>query len=100
MISSIRNSKNIREGGENMDKWERLACGHIYDPAVGDPDRGELVCSIVLPRNALETPLGYPIEGTTTHAWIEHLHFDTRGDTMNMSNQGLRLRIKPGYWRR
>ena len=67
-----------------MDKWERLACGHIYDPAVGDPDRGELVCSIVLPRNALETPLGYPIEGTTTHAWIEHLHFDTRGDTMNM----------------
>ncbi len=23
-----------------MDKWECLACGYIYDPAVGDPDGG------------------------------------------------------------
>jgi rubredoxin len=23
-----------------MDKWECLACGYIYDPAVGDPDNG------------------------------------------------------------
>ncbi len=21
-----------------MEKWECLACGYIYDPAVGDPD--------------------------------------------------------------
>jgi rubredoxin len=40
MISSIKNSKNITKGGENMDKWECLACGYIYDPAVGDPDNG------------------------------------------------------------
>jgi rubredoxin len=23
-----------------MDKYECIACGYIYDPAVGDPDRG------------------------------------------------------------
>jgi len=23
-----------------MEKWECLACGYIYDPAVGDPDNG------------------------------------------------------------
>lgn len=23
-----------------MEKWECLACGWIYDPAVGDPDAG------------------------------------------------------------
>ncbi len=23
-----------------MAKWECLACGYIYDPAVGDPDGG------------------------------------------------------------
>ena len=23
-----------------MDKWECLACGWVYDPAVGDPDNG------------------------------------------------------------
>ena len=23
-----------------MQKWECLACGYIYDPAVGDPDSG------------------------------------------------------------
>ena len=31
---------HITQGGENMDKWECLACGYIYDPAVGDPDSG------------------------------------------------------------
>jgi rubredoxin len=30
----------LKEGGKNMDKWECLACGYIYDPAVGDPDSG------------------------------------------------------------
>jgi len=28
------------EGGENVEKWECLACGYIYDPAEGDPDNG------------------------------------------------------------
>jgi rubredoxin len=23
-----------------MEKWECLACGYVYDPAVGDPDGG------------------------------------------------------------
>jgi len=23
-----------------MDKWECMACGYVYDPAVGDPDNG------------------------------------------------------------
>ncbi len=23
-----------------MDKWECTACGYVYDPKVGDPDRG------------------------------------------------------------
>jgi rubredoxin len=23
-----------------MEKWECLACGYIYDPALGDPDSG------------------------------------------------------------
>ena len=23
-----------------MQKWECLACGYIYDPALGDPDSG------------------------------------------------------------
>jgi rubredoxin len=23
-----------------MDKWECLACGYVYDPAVGDADSG------------------------------------------------------------
>ena len=27
-------------GGNEMQKWECLACGYIYDPAVGDPDSG------------------------------------------------------------
>lgn len=26
------------EGGERMEKWECLACGYIYDPALGDPE--------------------------------------------------------------
>jgi rubredoxin len=28
------------KGGSTMEKWECLACGYIYDPAVGDPDGG------------------------------------------------------------
>ena len=28
------------KGGNTMEKWECLACGYIYDPAVGDPDGG------------------------------------------------------------
>ena len=27
-------------GGDKMEKWECMACGYIYDPAVGDPDSG------------------------------------------------------------
>jgi len=23
-----------------MEKWECLVCGYVYDPAVGDPERG------------------------------------------------------------
>ncbi|MDR2251438.1 MAG: rubredoxin [Endomicrobium sp.] len=23
-----------------MEKWKCSVCGHIYDPAVGDPDKG------------------------------------------------------------
>jgi len=23
-----------------MEKWECMVCGYVYDPAVGDPDRG------------------------------------------------------------
>lgn len=23
-----------------MEKWECTACGYIYDPAIGDPERG------------------------------------------------------------
>ena len=23
-----------------MSKWECMACGYVYDPAVGDPDSG------------------------------------------------------------
>jgi rubredoxin len=30
----------LQKGGENVDKWECLACGYVYDPAVGDPDSG------------------------------------------------------------
>lgn len=26
--------------GKSMQKWECIICGHIYDPAVGDPDSG------------------------------------------------------------
>ncbi len=26
--------------GNTMQKWECIICGHIYDPAVGDPDSG------------------------------------------------------------
>jgi rubredoxin len=26
--------------GREMDKYECLACGYIYDPAKGDPDNG------------------------------------------------------------
>jgi rubredoxin len=25
---------------EQMDKWQCIICGYIYDPAVGDPDNG------------------------------------------------------------
>jgi rubredoxin len=27
-------------GGNNMEKWECMVCGYIYDPAKGDPSRG------------------------------------------------------------
>ncbi len=30
---------NIEEEGE-MEKWECLVCGYIYDPAEGDPEGG------------------------------------------------------------
>jgi rubredoxin len=33
-----------------MDKWACLACGYIYDPAVGDPTQG------IEPGTALEDP--------------------------------------------
>ncbi len=29
-----------KTAGANMQKWECQVCGHIYDPAVGDPDSG------------------------------------------------------------
>lgn len=28
------------EQGREMEKWECLVCGYIYDPAEGDPDGG------------------------------------------------------------
>ena len=33
-------NKSPINGGRNMEKWECMACGYIYDPAVGDPDGG------------------------------------------------------------
>jgi len=30
----------MREGGNNMQKYECTVCGYIYDPALGDPDSG------------------------------------------------------------
>ena len=33
-------SKNKETSGDNLAKYECLVCGHIYNPAVGDPDSG------------------------------------------------------------
>ena len=30
----------LRAEEKMMDKWECLACGYVYDPAVGDPENG------------------------------------------------------------
>jgi rubredoxin len=32
--------KEVLKGEGNMKKYECMACGYIYDPAVGDPDSG------------------------------------------------------------
>lgn len=37
--ASMSDQPNKQEKTE-MDKWDCLACGYIYDPAVGDPDGG------------------------------------------------------------
>jgi rubredoxin len=29
---------HTRIGGRNMQKYECIACGYIYDPEIGDPD--------------------------------------------------------------
>jgi len=29
-----------QEGDKDVQKWECLACGYVYDPVVGDPDGG------------------------------------------------------------
>ncbi len=31
---------DLQKIGENMDKWQCIICGYIYDPALGDPDNG------------------------------------------------------------
>ena len=31
---------NVEQSRSNMDKYECIACGYIYDPAIGDPDNG------------------------------------------------------------
>ena len=36
-----RKTRSVKkETKKNMEKWECIACGYIYDPAKGDPDNG------------------------------------------------------------
>ena len=36
----VKSKAEITEGVKNMEKYECLMCGYIYDPAVGDPESG------------------------------------------------------------
>jgi rubredoxin/CheY-like chemotaxis protein len=38
-LGSAENSHKLEEETD-MDKWECLVCGYVYDPALGDPDSG------------------------------------------------------------
>lgn len=40
-LSNADEQRAIRmDGGKNMKKYECTACGHIYDPELGDPENG------------------------------------------------------------
>ena len=39
-MEPIANESYHREGMSDMQQWECLACGYIYDPAAGDPEAG------------------------------------------------------------
>ena len=38
MIESPNREQDFRR--QDVDKWECMACGYVYDPEVGDPDNG------------------------------------------------------------
>ena len=39
-LSGSLRQPDLRKIEEQMDKWQCIICGYIYDPAVGDPDNG------------------------------------------------------------
>jgi rubredoxin len=40
MVVWVCVNHHLKLGRNSMGKWECLACGYVYDPAVGDPDGG------------------------------------------------------------